>query len=77
MPMSEHMHVEAKPMSEPYRCQSIPLSEHTKAIQRQSKPHQPEGLLCIYIAIQTQWVPIQSTDCPAHLKTNRQNMTTT
>ena len=72
MPMSEHTHVGAKLISEPYRCQSIPMSEHTnaKAIQRQSKPHQPEGLLCIYIAIQTQLVPIQSTDCPAHLKTN-------
>ena len=73
IPMLEHTHVRA------YQCWSIPMSEHTnaKAIQRQSKPHQPEGLLCIYIAIQTQLVPIQSTDCPAHLKTNWQNMTTT
>ena len=36
----------------------------------QSKPHQPKGLL--HIHIQTQWVLIQSTDCPALLKANWQ-----
>ena len=66
--MSEHtnIYVGALPMSEPYHYNHwlFPL------VFGQSKPHQPEGLLCIHIAIQTQWVPIQSKDGPALLKTN-------